>query len=119
MTAGAAAAVAAAKKATQTTTAPKMTNNPAAAAVQAATTVVVNAPKNAVAAAVNAAYNDTIYGTNPNGSFSIAYNSTRYYAQDRVRKIEAAKKADILRTVKQLSDGIIYYIQNKIVRREE
>ncbi len=28
-------------------------------------------------------------------------NSTRYYAQDRVRKIEATKKADILRTVKE------------------
>ncbi len=60
-----------------------------------------------MAAAVNAAYNDTIYGTNPNGSFSIAYNSTRYYAQDRVRKIEAAKKADILRPVKAATKAVV------------
>ena len=60
-----------------------------------------------MAVAVNAAYNDTIYGTNPNGSFSIAYNSTRYYAQDRVRKIEAAKKADILRTVKAATKAVV------------
>ncbi|MCR4678737.1 MAG: hypothetical protein K5679_08285 [Lachnospiraceae bacterium] len=34
-------------------------------------------------------------------------NSTRYYAQDRVRKIEAAKKADILRTVKAATKAVV------------
>lgn len=95
---GAAIVAATAKKAAQTAAA-KKTANPATAAVQAATTVVVNAPKNAVTAAVSAAYSATIYGTNPNGSLSIAYNSTKYYSQDRARKIEALKKTDIFRAV--------------------